>query len=65
MLIEKILKVTEQINQEIQNDFQLWSGCTTGHSFLTTKSRDIEETDWFKQVIPYEFKPLSKRNFSI
>lgn len=57
-LIDHILKSIEKVNNEIQKDINLGSGFRIGHSYFCSFPGNMDESDWYNEVIAFEIKPL-------
>lgn len=57
-LIGHILKSIEKVNNEIQKDINLGSGFRIGHSYFCSFPGNMDESDWYNEVIAFEIKPL-------
>ncbi|MGV8111813.1 MAG: AAA family ATPase [Lentimicrobium sp.] len=58
-LIDRIIKSVYQANQEIAKDINLGEGFQIGHSYFCTYPGDnVDEIEWYNEVIEYEIKPL-------
>src|SRR5690625_565217 len=57
-MIERVLEVVDKINTEIFADYQLGRGYEIGHSFFTSTPGDMDEKDWYDNIMEYEIKPL-------
>lgn len=58
-LIDRIIKSVYLVNEEITKDINLGSGFQIGHSYFCTYPGDnMDESDWYNEVIGFEIKPL-------
>src|SRR5690625_2859400 len=57
-LVERIVLAIKKINDEIRDDYQLGRGFEIGHAFFTEVPENVDEKNWFSQIIEYEIKPL-------
>ncbi|PWA07910.1 hypothetical protein DCC39_15970 [Pueribacillus theae] len=62
-MIERILYAMDKINRAIIEDFQLGKGYAIGHSFFSFLPKNMDENEWYEQIIAYEIKPLLEEYF--
>lgn len=62
-MIQRILRVINNMNNEISKDFQLGQGYLIGHSFFTSKPENLDEQLWFEGIISFEISPLLEEYF--
>jgi len=57
-LISHILHALKRVNGTIKEDINLGAGYQIGHSYFCTYQSNIDETQWFNEVVDFELKPL-------
>lgn len=57
-LADHICKAVGKLNKEIVGDLNLGEGFQIGHSYFCGYNQDIEEQQWFAEVLEFEIRPL-------
>ena len=57
-LLNHILKNINKLNQDIQEDLNLGAGFQVGHSYFCSYPGNMDEKNWYNEVINFEIKPL-------
>jgi 5-methylcytosine-specific restriction protein B len=57
-MIDRIIRSVKQVNEEIKKDINLGTGFQIGHSYFCANLDGMDETDWFREVVGFEIKPL-------
>ena len=57
-LYHSVIDRIKELNKAIKDDSALGSGFEIGHSYFTSKSTDMINDEWVKNVVEYEIIPL-------
>jgi len=57
-LAKHISTSVQRVNKVIADDINLGSGFEIGHSYFCSFNGDMEEMDWYNEVLDFEIKPL-------
>lgn len=57
-LSKHISNSIQVVNKAITEDRNLGSGFEIGHSYFCTYNNNLDEKEWYNEVVDYEIKPL-------